>query len=174
MKKFARILVLLLVLTIAIMCFVACGGDENPQELDFFPLDGGTYGVKCGSAGYLSDIVVPSTYKGKAVTKILDEAFTDCSSLRSITIPDNVTSIGNKAFYDCASFQKITIPDSVISMGINPFFGCTALTIYCEAESKPDGWSSQWNSSNCPVVWNCNNNDVADDGYMYTISADLN
>jgi len=42
------------------------------------------------------------------------------------------------------------------------------LTIYCEAESRPSGWASNWNS-NRPVVWDCNNNDVASDGYIYTV-----
>jgi len=27
------------------------------------------------------------------------------------------------------------------------------LTIYCEAESEPSGWSSNWNDDNRPVYW---------------------
>ena len=30
---------------------------------------------------------------------------------------------------------------------------CDTLTIYCEAESQPDGWNSNWNPNNRPVVW---------------------
>ena len=33
------------------------------------------------------------------------------------------------------------------------FYDCTALTIYCEAESQPEGWNSEWNIYGCPVVW---------------------
>lgn len=35
------------------------------------------------------------------------------------------------------------------------FYKCSNLTIYCQAYSQPSGWSSYWNPSNRPVVWNC-------------------
>ena len=62
-----------------------------------------------------------------SVTSISDSAFSDCTSLTSITIPDSVTSIGNAAFSGCTSLTSITIPDSVTSIGPNAFSGCTAL-----------------------------------------------
>ena len=31
--------------------------------------------------------------------------------------------------------------------------GCSSLKIYCEAESKPEGWDSSWNRDDRPVVW---------------------
>ena len=68
-------------------------------------------------------------------------------------IPDSVTSIGDNAFYNYDRLTSVVIPDSVISIGEDAFSGCDSLTIYCEAESKPNGWSSDWNYSNCPVVW---------------------
>jgi hypothetical protein len=38
-------------------------------------------------------------------------------------------------------------------MGESAFYGCEALVVYCEAEGRPSGWDSDWNSSNCPVIW---------------------
>ena len=55
--------------------------------------------------------------KNIKLTTITSEAFYDCTSLTSVTIPDSVTSIGASAFYDCDSLTSVTIPDSVTSIG---------------------------------------------------------
>ena len=88
-----------------------------------------------------------------SVTSIWSYAFYNCRSLTSVTIPDSVTSISHYAFENCSSLTSVTIPDSVTSIGQYVFSGCSSLTIYCEATSKPSGWSSGWNYGNCPVVW---------------------
>ena len=114
--------------------------------------------------------VIPSD---GSVTSIGEYAFLRCDSLTSIVIPDNITSIDEYAFLLCDSLTSITIGGSVTSIGDRAFGECSSLTIYCEAASKPNGWSSSWNGDKwdyCPpVVWNCNNNDVADDGVIYYI-----
>ena len=61
------------------------------------------------------------------LTSIGDHAFSCCSSLTSITIPNTVTSIGDFAFSGCTSLTSIEIPNSVTSIGINPFLGCSGL-----------------------------------------------
>ena len=126
----------------------------NFQGLDFYLQDDGTYTVSCGNAKDHNEIVIPATYKGKAVTSIANKAFYECSSLTSIKIPDSITSIGDFAFFGCSSLESIEIPDSVTSIGYDAFSGCSNLTIYCEVGSEPRAWYSSWNSSNCPVVWN--------------------
>lgn len=101
--------------------------DENPQELDFYLKNDGTYEVKVGKATLLNEIVIPSTYKGKTVTSIGESAFSGCSSLTNINIPDSVTSIGNYAFNSCSSLTSITIPDSVTSIWGSAFYDCDNL-----------------------------------------------
>ena len=71
----------------------------------------------------------------------------------SFTIPNSVTSIGESVFEDCKNLTSITIPDTVTSIGEWAFYCCENLTIYCEAKSKPEGWHTDWNPGNHPVVW---------------------
>ena len=82
-------------------------------------------------SGFTS-VTIPETvtYEGTiySVTSIGDYAFTWCSSLTSITIPNSVTSIGYGAFRGCESLTSITIPNSVTSMGYGAFNGCDTLT----------------------------------------------
>lgn len=110
---------------------------------------------------YCSNLTSVTFEAGSVLGSIGDSAFADCSKLASITIPANVTSIGSYAFYRCGGLTSITIPASVTKIGAGAFRNCSNLTIYCEAESQPSGWSSDWNRSNCTVVWNCKNSETA-------------
>ena len=71
----------------------------------------------------LRSIVIPNS-----VTSIGNSAFYYCTSLTSVTIGNSVTSIGNYAFYDCDSLTSVTIGNSVTSIGSNAFYGCSSLT----------------------------------------------
>ena len=83
----------------------------------------------------LTSVTIPDS-----VTEIGYYAFYDCSNLTSITIPDSVTTIGNTAFQYCRSLTSVTIPDSVTKIGYAAFNWCESLTsVYCKAITPPAG-----------------------------------
>ena len=118
--------------------FSGCQSDAT-DGLIYYPLPDGTYAVAQGTAKYLEEIVIPSTYKGKAVTMIADSAF-EKSYVQSITIPGSVTSIDVRAFSGCSSLTSIVIPDSVTSIGHSAFSSYNGLTSVYYKGSASD-WS---------------------------------
>lgn len=67
-------------------------------------------------------------YSVKGGTLIIcDKAFSTCSSLTSIVIPNSVVSIGDGAFFKCTSLVSIFIPNSVTSIGHGAFSYCETL-----------------------------------------------
>ena len=83
---------------------------------------------------YSGSITIPATvtYDGVAysVTRIGYSAFSNCSSLTAITIPESVTSIESHAFYNCTSLTAISIPENsqLTSIAYFAFNNCDSLT----------------------------------------------
>ena len=78
-----------------------------------------------GSAG---DVTIPSKLGGNPVTQIGRNAFSRCTSLTAVNIPNSVTSIGSNAFNGCTNLTTVIIPESVISIGSFAFEDCIGLT----------------------------------------------
>ena len=95
--------------------------DENPQWLDFYLLNDNTYAVSAGNSIYLSQIVIPNTYKGKPVTKVIDSSYKDNQYIRSVVIGDNVKEIGEDAFNGCGCLLSITIGTNVEKISPHSF-----------------------------------------------------
>lgn len=109
----------------------------------------GTVWIERGG-GYVGDIVIPKTLGGHSVRGIGNAAFSGCSGLTSIGIPEGVVAIGwgafqgctglksieipvsvgiigGVAFRDCSGLESVTIPDSVDQLNETAFSGCSTL-----------------------------------------------
>ena len=90
----------------------------------------------------LTSITIP-----EGVTKIGQSAFSYCGNLTSVTIPESVTSIGKSAFSYCSGLTSITIPEGVTSIDSNTIRNCSSLT----SVTIPEGVTSigQFAFANC-------------------------
>jgi len=87
-------------------------------------------GVLIRYKGAAIDVVIPD-----GVVEIASGAFAEMKTITSIMIPDSVKRIGNKntfttygAFSYCTDLRKINIPDSAVFVGRSiPFYRCDSL-----------------------------------------------
>ena len=71
----------------------------------------------------LKSIVIPEN-----VTSFSDNAFKNCRNLPAINVPENLSSIGSSCFYNCSLLESIVIPETVTTVGSNAFQRCSKLT----------------------------------------------
>ncbi len=78
--------------------------------------------------GKAESLEIPSLLDGKTVTRIGIYAFSDCKSLKSVTLPHSVKDIGDCAFLFCNNLTSVTIPAGVTTIGNSAFSNCQMLT----------------------------------------------
>ena len=61
------------------------------------------------------------------ITKIGNDAFKECKTLASLTLPEGVTTIEQYAFEQCTSLTNISLPKTITIIGANAFANCTNL-----------------------------------------------
>ena len=78
-----------------------------------------------------SKIVIPSKHENWSVVAIADDAFSGCTTLEEITIPNSVKSIGDSAFFGCSNLKEVKFENNsnnITSIGSYAFANCTSLT----------------------------------------------
>ena len=88
----------------------------------------GSY-YKVTGIGYCQDTVVeiPSTYNGKPVTQISENAFNGCTQIVELVIPDSVTSIGSGALKNLTNMKKLVIGKGITTMAQGTLYGASSL-----------------------------------------------
>ena len=89
------------------------------------------------------------------LTNIGEEAFSGCSQLQILSMPNNVSVLGSKAFYDCTSLVSINLPASLKILNSYTFYNCKNLeTVIFEDGLMLDSWNTTYCFSNCTSLTN--------------------
>ena len=86
-------------------------------------------------SGNASHVIVPTQYKGKNVTSIGANAFLDCTSITTLTLPATLTCIASNAFKNCTNLKAVYTPS--VSAWCNILFMPNEENILEDLES---GW----------------------------------
>ena len=165
-KKFTSITIPESITKIDNYAFMDCSGLTSITIPDGVTSIGDDVFKNCTNLQYIDEYYLPTTsgkmFLGKQVPSdvtdftIRDDcivigggAFSGCTGLTSITIPEGVTSIGVHDFTDCTSLTSITIPKSVTKIDDYAFMNCSGLfTINYR------GIEEQWNAIIKGNSWN--------------------
>lgn len=125
--------------------------DENNTNLKsvdgvLYIKNGTTWIAGIGSVDAYSLNVCPTQKTGvnipidMNVTSIGFRAFSDCTRLTSLIIPDGVETINSAAFCRCESLKEIFLPSSVSKVYSDPFWGCKAMERIYLKHTTPPTW----------------------------------
>ncbi len=137
MKKILFSLFMLL----PMMASAAYEYDAEINGLYFKFEDGKAIVVEGSYGGYSGDISIPNKVMNDdisyLVTGIGENAFSNCTGLKSISFGKNVTTLGYGAFLNCTALESIKITAAISELGDRCFEGCSSLTNITVVESNP-------------------------------------
>ena len=135
-----------------------CTGLSAQAADNYMELDGLAFTLQNGEAviraynGESDKVIIPETLLGEPVTaigsaaffekdiaavyfdsavqlrSIGNSAFSSCTGLKSVELPDSVTQIEFGAFQDCAALETLSLGSGVTAIGAQSFCSCESLT----------------------------------------------
>ncbi len=107
--------------------------EVTPSQTVYFTIINGTQSVMAVNPNWDSHtapsgfLVIPSTVTDGSnnynVTAIDNSAFSGCTALTGVVIPEGVVSIGRMAFAACTALDSIALPSTLTSIGSMAFTG---------------------------------------------------
>ena len=108
--------------TATITKYKGAGGTvEIPATLGGYPV------TAIGMHAFVECTSLKSVSMPESMTWIGDSAFAGCTGLEQVEFSPNLTAIGSKSFYSCSDLTSVVVPDKVTSIGSLAFFGCLKL-----------------------------------------------
>ena len=83
--------------------------------------------TKIGRHAFSNCTRITAVNMPESLREINDSAFAWCNQLTDLVIPEGVTTIGYGAFWDCDGLTSVTIPEGVTCIGMEAFYGCNNL-----------------------------------------------
>jgi hypothetical protein len=94
-----------------------------------YTVEDGTTTITSFNPLYSGALSITNTLDGYPVTSIDYYAFSDCTGLTSVMIPDSVTNIGDYAFYCCSGLVAITVDP------LNPAYSSTNGVLFNKSQT---------------------------------------
>lgn len=114
--------------TVASILSGGSGGSRYSEGLTFELLPSGTiYSVTGIGTCTDAEILIPPTYNGLKVNTIGTKAFSGCSNITKVVMPDTITTINQYAFENCSKLTSITLSKQITSIQKYTFSGCLTL-----------------------------------------------
>ena len=131
-----------------------CDYDDDVTKLSY-SLDSSTNSYTITGLGTYngSKVKIPTTYKGRPVTKIADRAFEKNKTLTEVVISDSITSIGKYAFSQ-SNLKRIRISKSVTYLGEGAFYKCSKFENILFAEACKLSTIEKNTFYDCENIWN--------------------
>lgn len=120
------------ILAMAVMIIIGLtafffAGRPPVSEAPWFTVEDGTLYFNEALYSGSDELIVPATVDGQTVTAIGSNAFSGCTRISTVILPETVTQINDSAFSGCTSLRGIFIPNTVKSVGGFAFANCTSL-----------------------------------------------
>lgn len=74
-----------------------------------------------------TEVVIPSTYKGKPVVAIASKAFAKCNSIKKVVLGSNIRKIGDYAFAECDNLEIVEATSNLTDILTHAFYKCRKL-----------------------------------------------